>query len=55
MKLDSVATVPQKAPVTVGPRTKPPGSCGLVERTSAIHLNGFSHWVFVFGPVGPLL
>ncbi len=50
-----VATVPQKAPVTCGPTTEPPGSRGLVVRCSAIQANGSRQTVFVCGPVGPLL
>ena len=51
----AVATAPQKAFVTCGPATVPPGRRGLVVRCFAIQANGSRHCVFVCGPVGPLL
>jgi hypothetical protein len=52
---DAAATAPQKTRVAAGPRTEPPGSLGLVERTPSIQSNGSRHCVFVLGPAGPLL
>src|SRR6201995_2296436 len=52
---EAVATAPQNAFVTCGPAIVPPGRRGLVVRCAAIQANGSRHWVFVCGPVGPLL
>jgi len=51
----TAVTAPQKALVTVGPTTEPPGSRGLVVRCCAIQANGSRQTLFVTGPVGPLL
>ena len=55
MKLDTVATAPQKVLETAGPIRASAGTLGLAVLVSAIQLNGICHTVLVFGPCGPSL
>lgn len=48
------STPPQKAPLTLGPNVRPPGTATLPPRRSSCQLIGSSQRSFVFGPVGPL-
>ena len=51
----TLATAPQNALVTVGPRIEPTGRRGLVVRISSIQVSGSIQRAFVAAPVGPLL
>ena len=55
IKSEAAATAPQKAPVTCGPTTEPPGSRGLVERCSSIQVNGSCHCRLGLRPGRPVV
>ena len=55
MKLDTLATAPQKVWETAGPISESPGTSGLRVRVPSIQLNGVCQTFLVFGPCGPSL